>query len=93
MFINQLYEKLSNMMKFNLDPMHVEDRPNEVKHAYCSSNKSRKLLNYKTKVNLDMSLEKIIDFIKKSGPKKFEYNYELEIINQKTPSSWKKKYF
>ena len=80
-------------MKFNLDPMHVEDRPNEVKHAYCSSEKARKLLNYKTKVNLDMSLEKIVNFIKKNGPKKFEYNYELEIINQKTPSSWKKKYF
>ena len=80
-------------MKFNLDPMHVEDRPNEVKHAYCSSEKARKLLNYKTKVNLDMSLEKIVNFIKKNGPKKFEYNYELEIINQKTPSSCKKKYF
>jgi len=40
-----------------------------------------------------MSLEKIIDFIKKKGPKKFEYNYDLEIINENTPDTWKKKFF
>ena len=80
-------------MKFNLDPIYVEDRPNEVKHAYCSSEKARQLLDYKTQVSLEMSLEKIIDFIKKEGPKKFEYNYELEIINENTPETWKKKFF
>jgi UDP-glucose 4-epimerase len=80
-------------MKFNLDPIYVEDRPNEVKHAYCSSEKARRMLNYKTQISLDMSLEKIIDFIIKKGPKKFEYNYKLEIINEKTPNTWKKKFF
>ena len=40
-----------------------------------------------------MSLKKIIGFIKEKGPKKFEYNYELEIINEKTPNTWKKKFF
>ena len=80
-------------MKFNLDAIYVEDRPNEVKHAYCSSEKARKMLDYKTEVNLEMSLKKNIEFIKKNGPKKFEYNYELEIINEKTPNTWKKKLF
>ena len=80
-------------MKFNLDPIYVEDRPNEVKHAYCSSEKAMKLLNYKTQVSLEMSLKKIINFIKKKGPKKFEYNYDLEIINENTPDTWKKKFF
>ena len=91
--INKLYEKISNLMKFNLDPIHVEDRPNEVKHSYCSSEKARKILNYKTQVSLEMSLKKIIKYIKEKGPKKFEYNYELEIINEKTPNTWKKKFF
>ena len=35
----------------------------------------------------------MIDFIKKNGPKKFEYNYEIEIINQKTPITWLEKNF
>ena len=51
------------------------------------------MLDYKTEVNLEMSLKKIIEFIKKNGPKKFKYNYELEIINEKTPNTWKKKLF
>ena len=34
-----------------------------------------------------------IKFIKENGPKKFKYNYELEIINKKTPLVWKKKLF
>ena len=91
--INQLFEKLSNFLKYNLDAKYVEDRPNEVKYASCSAKKARKLLNYKTRVNLDHSLQKVIKFIKENGPKKFKYNYELEIINKKTPIVWEKKLF
>jgi UDP-glucose 4-epimerase len=35
----------------------------------------------------------MIDFIKKRGPKEFSYNYDLEIINQLTPETWKNKIF
>tara|TARA_B100000959_G_scaffold101586_1_gene107207 strand:- start:265 stop:1269 length:1005 start_codon:yes stop_codon:yes gene_type:complete len=91
--VNELFSKLANIMKFNLDPIYTDDRPNEVKHAFCSSEKARKLLNYSTSITLDDSLKKIIEFIKKEGTKKFDYNYELEIINDKTPSVWKKKFF
>ena len=48
--INHLYEILSNKIGFNQKPIYVEDRPNEVKHATCSADKARKLLNYKTTV-------------------------------------------
>lgn len=91
--INKLYNILSNKLKFNLEPVYLEDRPNEVKHATCSAEKARTLLNYKTKVNLSDSLDKVINFIKEKGPKKFEYNYDIEINNNLTPSSWKKKIF
>ena len=91
--INKIAEICSNITGSNLKPIYKKDRPREVKHASCSADKARKLLNYKTQVSLEMSLEKIIDFIKKKGPKKFEYNYDLEIINEKTPNSWKKKFF
>jgi len=91
--INELYQKLSNILKFNKEPIYTNGRPNEVKLSYCSSTKAKKNLNYKTQVNLDDSLIKIVDFIKKKGPKKFVYNYELEIINNKVPVTWKKKIF
>ena len=91
--INELYRLLSNKLKFNLEPIYLEDRPNEVKDATCSANKARKILNYKTSVSLNESLDKIIDYISKKGPKNFEYNYPLEINNEKTPISWKEKLF
>ena len=91
--INQLYHLLSNKLKFNLEPKYLADRPNEVKEATCSADKARKVLGYKTSVSLDESLDKIINYISKKGPKDFQYNYPLEINNEKTPITWKEKLF
>ena len=91
--INELYKLLSNKIKFNLEPKYLEDRPNEVKEATCSSQKAREILKYRTNVTLDKSLDKIINYIKLKGPKKFQYNYDLEINNEKTPLAWKERLF
>jgi UDP-glucose 4-epimerase len=91
--INELYHLLCNKLKFNLEPRYLKDRPNEVKEATCSADKARKILGYKTNISLNKSLDKIIDYIKKKGPKNFQYNYPLEINNEKTPLSWKEKLF
>jgi UDP-glucose 4-epimerase len=91
--INELYHLLCNKLKFNLEPKYLKSRPNEVKEATCSADKARKILGYKTNISLNKSLDKIIDYIKKKGPKKFQYNYPLEINNDKTPISWKEKLF
>ena len=91
--INDLYHLLSNKLKFNLEPKYHNPRPNEVLEATCSSEKARTILGYKTKVTLEESVDKVINYIKINGPKKFEYIYPLEINNEKTPSTWKEKLF
>ena len=91
--INELYHLLSNKLKFNLEPKYLDDRPNEVKEATCSADKARKILGYETQVSLSESIDKIIDYIKEKGPKNFQYNYPLEIDNERTPLAWKKKLF
>jgi UDP-glucose 4-epimerase len=91
--INELYQLLSNKLKFNLEPKYLEDRPNEVKEATCSADKARKILGYSTSISLDESLDKIINYINKKGPRQFQYNYPLEINNEKTPAAWKEKLF
>jgi len=91
--INQLYHILCNKLKFNLEPRYYEDRPNEVKEANCSADKARMILGYRTKVSLDESLNKIIDYISQKGPREFKYNYPLEINNERTPATWKEKLF
>ena len=49
--INKIAEICSNITGVNLQPIYKKGRPKEVKHATCSADKARKLLNYKTKVN------------------------------------------
>lgn len=89
--INQLATEIADIMGFDLKPIYVEDRPNEVKLATCSSDKARKLLGYQTKVNLRDGLKQMVEYIKQEGPKEFEYNYEIEINNEKTPTTWSQK--
>jgi len=91
--INELYKMLCNKLKFNQPAQYVDDRPNEVKHAICSSDKARKILGYKTSISLSNSIDKVIDYIKSKGSRPFEYNYKLEINNELTPSTWKNKEF
>ena len=91
--INELANKLANQLRFNLNAKYVKGRPKEVIHATCSANKARKFFGYKTKTNLDLGLKKMIEYIKGKGTKKFRYHLDLEIINNLTPETWKKKLF
>ena len=86
--INEIAKIVANETGFNGDPIHVLDRPQEVKFATCSANKSRKLLNYKTNTSLQTAIKKTCEFIKKNGIKKFKYYLPVEIINEKTPKTW-----
>ena len=51
------------------------------------------MLNYKTTVSLDKSIDKVINYINQNGTKKFKYNYTLEIDNENTPITWKQRLF
>ncbi len=89
--INKVSEICSNVTGINLNPIYKKDRPQEVKHATCSANKARELLNYKTTVNLRDGIKKTFDYIKKRGVRPFDYNINIEIDNDLTPSTWKNK--
>ena len=91
--IIELAEKIANQLKFNLNPIFMPGRPQEVEHATCSSNKARKLLQYKTTVDLDTGLAWMIEAIRKKGVRDFKYHLDLEIINEKTPATWKDRLF
>ena len=87
--INKIFELCSNVTGSNLKAIYKGDRPLEVKEATCSADKARKLLNYKTQTDLLTGIKKTYEYIKKRGPRKFDYsNIELEIINDLTPGFW-----
>ncbi len=86
-------KEMSNLVAYECDfigdPIYMPDRPREVKHAMCSADKARKLLNYETKTDLRKAIQETVAYIKEKGPKPFDYSYPLEIISDKTPSTWK----
>ncbi len=89
--ILKLAQLVANATGYNGEPIFVKDRPKEVKFASCSSNKARKLLDYKTKTSLEKAVIKTTEFIKKRGARDFNYHLPLEILNSKTPETWSKK--
>jgi len=89
--INKIAELCSNITGINLPPIYKPGRPREVKHATCSADKARKLLDYKTTVSLKDGMKKTFEYISNRGSKAFDYNIEIEINNELTPKTWTQK--
>jgi UDP-glucose 4-epimerase len=87
--INQLAQAIAKILSFDLDPIYMDGRPQEVFEANCSADLARKILSYNTKTNLHDGLVELVDWIKVQGFRPFSYHLPLEIINEKTPKSWK----
>ena len=89
--INKVAEICSNVTRTNLQPIYKPSRPKEVKHATCSANFARKLLNYKTTTSLEEGIKKTYEYIKTRGVRPFDYNIDIEIKNELTPKTWTEK--
>jgi UDP-glucose 4-epimerase len=89
--INRLAEDLSHILGFDLDPIYMQGRPQEVPIALCSSDKARELLGYETKTDLRTGLTQLTDWIKSKGAREFTYHLPIEIVTEKTPATWSQK--
>ena len=74
--IIELAETIANLLTFNLNPVFMPDRPQEVKMATCSSEKAREILGYKTAISLKDGVQQIIDYIRERGPSPFMYHLD-----------------
>lgn len=83
--IKELAEKIIKLTGFEGEPLYMPGRPNEVKEAYCSSEKARKLLGYEPKQSIDDCLKEMVDYIQ---PAPFVYDFPLEIVTDKIPKTW-----
>lgn len=86
--INDLADLVADKTGVNAEPIYMDDRPQEVKHANCSADKARKLLHFKTNTTVEEMVESVVQYIKDKGPKPFNYNLPVEIKNEKTPKTW-----
>jgi UDP-glucose 4-epimerase len=88
--INHACKLVLNAMNSNLKPIHTEKRPCEVMHAYCTVEKSKKLLDYETRHTLEQGIKKMVEWARKIGPQKPTYTLPLE-ITKKAPKVWIRK--
>jgi UDP-glucose 4-epimerase len=86
--LNSLAEIIADILDFDLDPIYMPGRPQEVKHANCSADLAREILGYKTTVNLKDGLTELVNWIKLRGTKDFDYHLPLEFTTEKTPKTW-----
>lgn len=95
--INQLsgivLEKFFKGQKIPLSmkPRYLPIRPKEVVDAWCTVEKSERVLGYRTSVALPEGIEKMMEWAKKKGPQEFIHLSELELIGKKTPKTWSEK--
>jgi UDP-glucose 4-epimerase len=91
--IGELAATIARLLHFPLDPAFTRPRPSEVVLANCSADKARRMLGYRPRVKLEDGLRSMIDWIKSRGPRPFKYHLDLEIVNEKTPETWKQRLF
>lgn len=92
--INELFNLVSNATGFNGQPTYLPDRPQEVKHATCSSDKIRKYFNYKTHHSNKEMIKSLVEYISNRGPREFVYHLPIELDNSSIlPKTWKEKLF
>jgi len=87
--INELAKTLAELLSFDLDPIYVKARPQEVRDARCSADKARRVLGYQTRVSLADGLRSMIQWIREHGPKPFEYHLPIEIDSPLVPKTWR----
>ncbi len=85
--INLLANEVTKTMNVNLSPVYAPPR-HEVKHAYCTTDKSEKILNYKDKTPLSLGIQKMAEWALKNGPMD-PIVWEGYELTEKLPEYWR----
>lgn len=89
--VTELAQTVLEAFESKLKPIYLTDRPREVKHAYCTNKKAKRLLGYHTTVNLKEGVKRMVAWAQTLGPQEFKYLDELELTGKNVPQSWAKK--
>jgi len=88
--LNQLSEAILEASGSILEPIHIEDRPREVKVAIADHALAKKHLGYLDSVGLKEGILRTWEYAKKLGYQKPIY-HDPELPSPKIPSNWGKK--
>jgi UDP-glucose 4-epimerase len=86
-----LAEMIADIIGVPFNPVFVPERPREVKHAVCSSDKARNLLGFEQRTELREGLVKLIAYIIERRPRPFVHHLPIEIESGLLPLTWRRK--
>ena len=86
--INQMAQIVLDSFQSDLHPIYLPDRPREVKDAFCSSAKAKRLLGFSDQTSLSEGVSEMVKWAKSIGFKKPRYLRSLEIDEGKVPKTW-----
>lgn len=84
--LNEIAKIVLEEFPSNIQPIHLPERSCEVKKAYCTVEKSVKLLGYQDKTPLREGIRKAIEWAKEVGPKEPKYLENIEIKKNLHPA-------
>jgi len=74
----------------HMRPQYLPPRPQEVKEAYCTTDKAEAFLGYKTSVHLEEGIQRMLVWARELGPQQSRYLlHGLEISNEQVPQTWR----
>ena len=88
--INEACRVVLGVMGSDLEPIHLDERPGEVKNAFCTTKKSEELLGYETRVGLEEGVGRMVEWVKEIGPQEPTYTLPLE-ITKRAPRVWRER--
>lgn len=83
--LNELSSIIKKFIPANFE--YLPARPQEVKNAWCTTDKSERLLGYRDVTSLEDGVKAVIESIKKTGTVEPVYD-NLELVNPSTPKTW-----
>ena len=94
--ITYTFRQLANIYRSAEYGFMTDIPDSRVRQIFELEKKCRDALQYESvfkQLSLKDGLQQMIDYIKSKGTKKFRYHLDLEIINEKTPRTWKDRLF
>lgn len=91
--INTLAKRVKAYSNNDIDIVKLPGRPQEVKNAWVSTEKARKILSYETKHSTEEVIRDTVLWVKNQPDRDFNYHLELEIVDSRTPQTWTEKLY
>lgn len=85
--VNRLAEIVQGAMDSVLTPVHSPEN-HEVRHAFCTTEKSERILGYRSRFSLEEGIGRMAGWAKELGPQKQE-SFDILEINKVLPDYWK----